>query len=248
MKSSSCITPFYLVPVLLVLSLWFTLPVQAQTGEQYVKAMHARYKDSWFRTLSFTQETEIYKNDSLLRKSTWYEMARFPFELRIDVDTLNGGNRTVYKKDSTYRIRKNKIQAVTADPNPFIFFLGGMYMLPKDSVMAHLTQNGYDLLLGAVTDWQGRKTLVIGAGNDKDTTRNQFWVDAEHLYIVRVILKSGTALLDVHLSGHVKLRKGWSETLVKFYRDGHLLQVEKYSNLQPDVVLPDAIFDINKFR
>lgn len=245
MKSRICIYLFFMAPLLLVLGV---SPVQAQTGEQYVKKMHARYTNNWYRTLSFTQETEIYKNDSLLRKSTWYEMARFPFELRIDVDSLNGGNRTIYKKDSTYRIRKNKIQAVTAESNPFIFFLGGMYMLPTDSVTSHLTRNGYDLSQGAVTDWQGRKTLLIGANNDKDSTQNQFWVDAEHLYIVRVILKSGTALLDVHLSGHIKLKKGWSETLVKFYRDGRLLQVEKYSELKPDVALTDEVFDVSSFR
>lgn len=247
MKSRIRIYPFFKVPVLLALGLFFVLPAQAQTGEQYVKKMHARYKNNWYRTLNFTQETEIYKNDSLLRKSTWYEMARFPFELRIDVDSLNGSNRTIYKKDSTYRIRKNKIQSVTADSNPFIFFLGGMYMLPADSVISHLTRNGYDLSLGAVTDWQGRKTLIIGAKNDEDSTRNQFWVDAEHLYIVRIILKSGAAL-DVHLSGHIKLRKGWSETLVKFYRDGRLLQVEKYRDLKPDVALGDGVFDVSSFR
>lgn len=64
----------------------------------------------------------MYRNDSLIRTNTWYEMARFPFELRIDVDSINGGNKTFYKKDSTYRIRKNKIASAAVDPNPFIFF------------------------------------------------------------------------------------------------------------------------------
>ena len=176
-------------------------------GEDIVTRMHKRYSNNWYRTLSFTQDTEIYRNDSLIRKAVWYEMARFPYELRIDVDSISGGNKVIYKKDSTYRIRQNKLQGVTADSNPFIFFLGGMYMLPLDSVRSALQKNGYDLSKGSRSNWEGRKVFIVGAGNDKDSTSNQFWVDAEHLYIVRVKVKMGNTALDVHMSGHQKLSK-----------------------------------------
>ncbi|MBC7937670.1 MAG: hypothetical protein H7Y86_20160 [Rhizobacter sp.] len=241
---------FAYIPALF-LSIFNLLPTEqasAQTGETYVDAMHARYKKNWYRTLSFTQDTEIYRNDSLIRKQVWYEMARFPFELRIDVDSINGGNKTFYKKDSTYRVRDNKIRTINAEPNPFIFFLGGMYMLSPDTVKLNLQKNGYDLALGSTTRYAGRKTFIIGAGNDNDSTRNQFWIDAEHLYIVRILLKSGNAILDVRLSDHVKLPKGWSETNVKFYRDGKLLQTEKYRDLKPDVVLGNDVFEVERYR
>lgn len=175
-------------------------------------------------------------------------MVRFPYELRIDVDSVNGGNKTIYKKDSTYRIRNHKLFRTTTEPNPFIFFLGGMYMLPVDSAKSILIRNGYDLSLGSSTNWNGRKTLIAGATSDKDSTHNQFWVDAENLYIVRILLNSGGKLLDARLSDHVKLAKGWSETFVKFYRDGQLLQTEKYRDLAPDANLSDATFDVSKFR
>ncbi len=221
---------------------------KGQAGKDYVKKMHSRYHNNWYKTLTFTQETGMYRNDSLTRTNTWYEMVRFPFELRIDVDSINGGNKTFYKKDSTYRIRNNKIVSVAVDPNPFIFFLGGMYMLPLDSVYATLNRNGYDLSLGAATTWQGRKGFMIGAATDKDTSRNQFWIDAEHLYVVRTIVKIGNAFYDVHLSGHQKLNKGWSETEVRFYRNGQLLQVEKYRDIKADVLLTDEVFDVSRFR
>lgn len=109
--------------ILTLAGLFFAPHAEAQGGEQLVKAMHARYKDNWYRTLTFTPETGFYRNDSLLRQSTWYEAVRFPYELRIDVDSVNGGNKTIYKRDSTYRIRKGKIFSAAVDPNPFIFFL-----------------------------------------------------------------------------------------------------------------------------
>lgn len=234
--------------LLTLVSLCITADLHAQTGEQYVKSMYSKYKNDWYRTLSFTQETGVYRKDSLIRKNTWYEFARFPYELRIDVDSVNGGNKTFYLKDSTYRVRGGKIRNAAVDPNPFVFFLGGMYMLPYDSVLSHLKRNHYDLTLGDVTNWQGRKTFIIGDSNGKDSVRNQFWVDAEHLYIVRIRLNSGKNLLDAHLSDHVKLKKGWSETQVKFYIDGELLQTEKYSDLKPDVELGDEVFDVSRFR
>ncbi|RYY70890.1 MAG: hypothetical protein EOO13_05015 [Chitinophagaceae bacterium] len=210
--------------------------------------MHHKHHNKWYKTLTFTQDTEIYRNDSLLRKSIWYESARFPFELRIDVDSINGANKTFYKKDSTYRIRNNKIQNVSVDPNPFIFFLGGMYMLPLDTVLTQLRRSGYDLSRGITVSHQGRKTYIVGANSEHDSTANQFWVDAENLYIVRIQLKMGQTSLDVHLNDHVKLSKGWSETTVKFYRDGHLLQVEKYRDLKADTALSDEVFDVARFR
>ena len=247
MARSCC---FKLLVVALFLISCSLLPgnAQAQSGEQLVTKMHARYKDNWYRTLTFTQQTELYRSDSAFQKSTWYEMVRFPYELRIDVDSVNGGNKTIYTRDSTYRIRNHKLFRTTTEPNPFIFFLGGMYMLSIDSAKSILTRNGYDLSSGGSTNWNGRKTLIAGATSDKDSTHNQFWVDAENLYIVRILLHSGGRLLDVHLSNHVKLPRGWSETSVAFYRDGQLLQTEKYSNLVPDAKLSDSTFDVSRFR
>jgi hypothetical protein len=60
--------------------------------------------------------------------------------------------------------------------------------------------------------------------------------------------KTGNTFYDVHLSGHRKLPKGWSETEVKFYRSGQLLQVEKYRDLKPDVLLRDEDFDVSRYR
>lgn len=221
---------------------------QAQTGERFVKSMYEKYSKQWYRTMTFTQDTELYRSDSVFKKSVWYEMVRFPYELRIDVDSIAGGTKTIYKKDSTYRIRNHKLVQVGKDHNPFIFFLGGMYHLSLDSVFATLKKETYDITKGAITDWNGRKTFIVGADNANDSISNQFWVDAKDLYIVRVKTKLGKDVLDVHLSQHVKLKKGWSETYVRFYIRGKLLQTERYRDIKTDVELTDDVFDIGRYR
>lgn len=232
----------------LVFGLVFLQDTQAQKAETFVKSMYAKNSKNWYRTLTFTQDTEFYRGDSIFRKSVWYEMVRFPFELRIDVDSIAGGNKTIYKKDSTYRIRNHKLAQAGVDHNPFIFFLGGMYLLPPDSVFSTLKKEGYDVSKGISTNWNGRKTFIVGANNPSDSTSNQFWVDEKDLYIVRVITKLGKDALDVHLSNHVKLKKGWSETYVRFYLRGKLIQTERYRDIKTDVELPDEVFNVDRYR
>ncbi len=222
--------------------------MQAQHAEDVVKSMYKKYSGNWYKTMTFTQDTDLYRGDTVFRKSVWYEMVRFPFELRIDVDSVKGGNKTIYKKDSTYRIRNHKLVNAGVDHNPFIFFLGGMYHMPLDSVFTTLKKEGYDVSRSSKTKWKGRNTFIVGAENDKDTSSNQVWVDTENLYIVRVITRLGKDVLDVHLSEHMKLKKGWSETFVQFYLRGKLIQTEKYRDIKTDVALSDDVFDINNYR
>ena len=61
---------------------------QAQTirnGEDLLRAMHDRYKDSWYQTVTFTQKSTTYKPDGTSSAETWYEAAMVPGRLRIDI-------------------------------------------------------------------------------------------------------------------------------------------------------------------
>src|ERR1700754_3573080 len=72
---------FFLITVLLA----STLAATAQpTGRDIVKKMHDRYAGKWYRSFTFNQTTEIYRNDSLRSTQTWYEFIRFPERFRMD--------------------------------------------------------------------------------------------------------------------------------------------------------------------
>ena len=50
-----------------------------------------------------------------------------------------------------------------------------------------------------------------------------------------------------HMSCHVQLNNGWSETQVVIYAKGKRRQVEKYADLKADVPLDDRLFDPKHF-
>ncbi len=215
----------------------------AQTGMETITKMHKRYAGKWYKTFTFTQTTEHYRNDSLKQTATWYEASMFPYDLRIDIGDRKNGNSVIYRKDSTWRFQKGELKAVTPDTNPFTFLLGGMYHVSLKNMIQYFQDQGYDLAKGCTTYWKNRKTLVVGTDDIADSTKKQFWVDAEHLYLVRTIETNNNIVFDAHMENHVKLGKGWSETLVTFYFNGVKRQVEKYSDLNVNSKLDPRIFE-----
>ncbi len=233
-------------PVIILLATCFSSYLHAQTGEQTVQRMYNRYAGKWYKTLTFVQQTDVYRNDSLQRSTTWYEAARFPHDLRIDVEDPKNGNATIYRKDSTYRFLNGKLARATAGTNPFIFFIGGLYSTPFETAVKFLQTEGFDLSKGYTTSWQGRPALVIGA-TQGDTTSKQVWVDAEHLYVVRYVEQTKTNLMDVHMNKQVPIGGGWSETWVEFYFDGKRRQTEKYTDLKANRPLDEQLYDPARF-
>src|SRR5678816_1344109 len=219
----------------------------SQSGEDLVRKMHDKYFGRWYRTFTFVQTTEIYRNDSLIKTSTWYEAAHFPYQFRIDMSDPKDGNAVIYLEDSTYRFQNNNLRSVTAGTNPFTFLLGGMYAVPLDSALSKFKHQGYDLSKMYSTTVDGRKVFVVGAASAADSLSNQFWVDSEHYYIVRTIDSDNATRFDAKTSGHVQLNNGWSETKVIIYVNGKLRQVEKYADLRADVPLDDRLFDPKHF-
>src|SRR5882757_5399040 len=115
------------------------------TSREVLQTMYKRYHGAWHKSLKFNQTTERFRNDSLLSTATWYETIVYPDLLRIDIGSEKSANGIIFRHDSTYRFRNNKITASTKDENELIFFLGGMYFVPFDKVLSHFADLHYDL-------------------------------------------------------------------------------------------------------
>lgn len=213
---------------------------------EILKKMYSRYAGKWYKTFSFNQTTEIYRNDSLKRSETWYENIKFPNDFRIDFGNPDSGNAVIFKNDSSYLFRNSQKTSVRYNDDDLLFLLGGMYFYPIDEVLVKIKSFGYDLDKFHEGIWKGMPVYVIGADKNQDSV-NQIWIEKENFSPVRLLKYENNTKEEALFENHVKLDGGFSETLVYFYINNKLIQVEKYHDLKANVEIDPAIFDAENF-
>jgi len=226
-----------------LLAAFATAAIAQPTGREIVKKMHARYAGKWYRSFTFSQTTEVYRNDSLRSTQTWYEFIRFPERFRMDFGSADSGNAAIFRRDSCYRFRNGKLRSTTINNNEgLIFLLGGMFFYPLGQTEKIFDSLHYDLSKGHEDVWKGRPVYVIGAGKG-DTGTNQLWVDKENLYPVRMLKTDPQTHLEALFEDWKPMGGGWLETKCSFFFNGKLAQVETYHDYKTNVALDDRIFD-----
>lgn len=211
-------------------------------GESVLKKMHSTYAGKWYKTFTFNQTTEIYRNDTLRRTETWYEAISFPDKFRIDFGNIDSGNAAVFKGDSVYNFRRGILRSSRKDANDLTFLLGGMYFYPFDKTAAITKQLGYDLSKSFETTWKGNPVYVIGANMDGEKI-NQLWIDKEKLVLVRMLKYENGRKEEGLFENQLKLGGGWTETKATFYFDDKLAQRELYHDCKANPVLDNRLFE-----
>jgi hypothetical protein len=216
------------------------------SGEDVLAKMYKKYAGKWMSSFSFTQTTEVYRNDSLINTSTWYENVVYPDKFRIDFGSKTNGNAAIFSKDSVYSFRKAILVRTTANDEDLTFMLGGMYFYPYDTVKAMLTKMGYDLNKSYETKINDKPVYVIGAANANEKT-NQLWIDKEKLVVVKFINYREGQKEEGIFYDHKQFGKSWSETACDFYVDGKVIQKEKYYDCKANENIDVKIFDLHNF-
>lgn len=226
-----------------VLILCTATSVVAQSGSKEVlKKMHDRYAGKWYKTFRFNQTTEVYRNDSLKRSETWYENIKFPGNFRIDFGNPDSGNAVIFKNDSSYLFRGARKVSVRPDKDDLLFLLGGIYFYPFDEVTAKIKLFGYNLDKFHEDTWKEKGVYVIGASKGEDSV-NQIWIEKENYSPVRMLKYENKNKEEAFFENHVRLGGGFTETLVHFFINDKLVQVEKYHDLEGNVDIDPSIFD-----
>jgi outer membrane lipoprotein-sorting protein len=207
-----------------------------------LEKMYAKYHGKWHTSLTFNQTTQRYRNDSLLRTDTWYEHIVYPDLLRIDFGDKTG-NGVIYRGDSSYVFRNNKVVRAGKGENELIFFLGGMYFKPFEQVLAHFAELKFDLSKFHEDTYNGKPVYVIGADKDGEKV-TQLWIDKDKLVAVRYFKYDANGKEEATFEKQIPLKGGtWSETFCKFYINDKLLQTETYHDVVPNLPTDKAIFD-----
>jgi hypothetical protein len=221
-----------------------------QDGFAVLARMHARYSDSWYRTLTFQQRTVQRRPDGTEQVSTWYE-AQSGDRLRIDMGNPAEGNGALYTADSLYVVRGGKVVRAVADGNPFLPLISGVYLQPLDVTVRQLAPYRINLNAAYTREWEGRRTFVIGATSAADSTSPQVWVDADRLIVTRFLMplfpSPERRSQDVRLENNVEVGGGWLATRVRMLDKGVPVQTEEYSDWRTGVSLPASFFQAEKW-
>ena len=229
-----------LVPVVLVQA-----RIPAPGSREVLQKMHDLYYGKWYTTRSFGQVTGIYRHDSLVQTQYWHEHIKLPGLLRIDFGKPDSGNAVIFRDDSSYVFRRFRKVAVRPYDGDLMLMLGDMYFYSVDSVMRQFQTYGYDLTKCHEDTWNGQGVYVLGASRGEDSV-NQVWVEKTHYTVVRFIRQDAGTREEGRFEQYVPLGGGYSETLVHFYINDHLVQTEQYEHLSAGEPMDDSLFDTRK--
>jgi len=235
-----------------VLALLTCSVVQAQTirnGEDLLRAMHNRYKDSWYQTVTFTQKSTTYKPDGASSAETWYEAALLPGKLRIDIGPPTAGKGYIFSDGTLTVIKDNKVAATQKDVNMLLVLGFDVYRADPEATIRIVKDEGYDLSKLREDVWEGKPAYVAGAGTG-DLKSKQFWVMKDTLLFVRDIEPArgdATKVDDIRFIHYQPLAGAWIAAGVEVYSEGKKVFSEDYSEIQPNVKLDPAMFDPEKF-
>ena len=237
--------------VLLSVLLTFGL-AQAQeirTGDGLLRAMHERYKDSWYKTLTFTQKSTTYKPDGSSTADTWYEAAMLPGKLRIDIGKPADGNGYVLVDGVVTIVKDNKVAGTRNSVNMLLVLGFDVYTQDPEITIRVVKGEGYDLSKLREDTWEGRPAYVVGA--DKGDLRSrQFWVSKDTLLFVREIEPARDdpkKVDDIRFTDYRPLAGAWVAARVEVHSEDRLVFSEDYTDIQANVKLAPAVFDAQQF-
>ena len=214
------------------------------TGRDVLRAMHERYADSWYRTLTFVQKTERIQNGKT-RTETWYEALALPGRFRIDIRKPRSSNVRIFARDSIYVMRSGSVAARHKGNHPLLLLGFDVYFLPAEELTNKLEPFGFDLSVLHEATWQDRPVYVVGAERGALNVP-QFWVDKNRLVLVRVLLRRGAAqdqMQDIRFENYRRLAGGWIAPTVRVLIGGELVMRETYRDIRANVDLDERLFD-----
>jgi hypothetical protein len=215
-----------------------------------VRAMHARYADRWYPTLSFTQTTtRVLPNDSVSVEE-WREWAAIPGHLRIDMGPPEQGRTAIYARDSLFVLDHGRVVRRLDRWNDLMIVGFDVYRQAPERTMEQLRRAGFDLTRFHLDSIEGVPVYVVGAAAG-DTTSKQLAIEADRLLFVRLIdTIPGQPGKTQHVwfRSYQPLENAWIAAEVEVTVDGRRVFHETYADIRGGQQLPDSLFDPDAAR
>lgn len=224
-------------------------PAKISNGKDLLRAMHDRYQDDWYQTLTFEQTSTTHNPDGTSKSEIWHEALEVPGRLRIDIGEPSKGDGALVADGSLTRFHAGKI----TESRPFVHMLlvlgFDVYRQPARQTIEEVAGQGFDLTKLHEDTWEGVPVYVVGA-DAGDLKTKQFWIDKERLLFVRVIdpdLHDKAKTDDTRFMDYRKVSPGWVAARVELYVDGKNVFSERYADIRVNPKLDPEIFDQRQF-
>ncbi|PYT53910.1 MAG: hypothetical protein DMG46_23250 [Acidobacteria bacterium] len=219
-------------------------------GETLLRAMHGRYQNNWYETLTFTQKSTTHNDDGTDKSEIWHEAMLLPGNLRIDIGPPADGNGMLVANGALTSFQNGK----ASDPHPFVHMLlvlgFDVFRQPTQATVDQIKGQGFDLTKLREDSWDGESVYVVGADKG-DLKSKQFWVEKKRLLFVRLIApdrRDAAKTADSRFADYRQLPVGWVAARVHFFVAGKNVFSEEYSEIQTNPKLDPAIFDRRQFN
>jgi outer membrane lipoprotein-sorting protein len=227
------------------------IPAQEiRDGETLLRAMHGRYQNNWYETLTFTQKSTTHNDDGTDKSEIWHEAMLLPGNLRIDIGPPADGNGMLVANGALTSFQNGK----ASDPHPFVHMLlvlgFDVFRQPTQATVDQIKGQGFDLTKLREDSWDGESVYVVGADKG-DLKSKQFWVEKKRLLFVRMIApdrRDAAKTADSRFADYRQLPVGWVAARVEFFVAGKNVFSEEYSEIQTNPKLDPAIFDPRQFN
>ena len=182
------------------------------------------------------------------RQQRWYDAVLPPGRRRLDIAPLDSSNGLLFRGDSLYEISRGTI----ANVRPFVDALSLLsydaYAAPVETAR-RLADLGFDLHESHLTTWQERPTYVVGAA-EGDSTSNQFWIDRDRLYLVRLIERRDQneepgkppLIQEVRLEEYRQVDGRWIPAQLSYFHNGQRFLQERLEVHHPSSALDSIDF------
>lgn len=216
-------------------------------GKELIIAMHKAYSpNKWYKYFTFSQNMEFYKNDSVIKKDVWHE-AYSPGSLVIKFGSKDSKDGVLFSNFMVHSFEQGKEPRSAQRVHDLLLVGLDVYFYDPAKTIKILDSLGYCTSKIHEDIFEGRKVYVVGADKG-DLETKQFWIDAERLYMHRIIYDQKGKINDVIFSDYTKMESYWMSKTIIFKTNGKLGLIERYYDIKFPETLPSDWFDAKKFN
>jgi hypothetical protein len=218
---------------------------QITDAESLVRAMHGRYAETWYSTLTFTQTTtRVLPNDSTTVE-IWREWAAIPGRLRIEMGPPEEGRTVIFNRDSTFVLQHGRVVRRLGHWNDLMILGFDAYKQPPERTLDQLRRGGFDLAKFHVDSIDGVPVYVVGAERGDSLTK-QFAIEADRLLFMRMaegIPNQPGKVQYLWFRNYQPVGSAWLAPEVEVLVDGRRIFYESYADIRVDTPVDDSRFD-----